>query len=94
MAAKADTVKLLQEIRGYAEITNRRPPPRAIDVPQAAMRPHVLRTALPVYKRWIRIEVQDTPETAVKITWLKPTTTASLLPPLSLRSTGLALRLP
>lgn len=94
MAAKADTVKLLQEIRGYAEITNRRPPPRAIDLPLAQIRPHVLRTALPIYKRWIRVEVQDCPEATVKITWLKANPASNLLPPARLPTASVVRPLP
>jgi hypothetical protein len=29
MAAKANMLKMLQEIRGFSQITNRRPPPRS-----------------------------------------------------------------
>lgn len=47
MAAKVRMLKLLHEIRGYAEIVNRCPPPRSPAVLVAQMRPTVLQPILP-----------------------------------------------
>jgi hypothetical protein len=47
MAAKLRMLKLLQEIRGFAEIVNRCPPPRSSAVLAAQMRPHVFQTVVP-----------------------------------------------
>jgi len=47
MAAKVRMLKLLHEIRGFAEIVNRRPPPRSPAVLLAQMRPTVIQAVLP-----------------------------------------------
>jgi hypothetical protein len=47
MAAKVRMLKLLQEIRGFAEIVNRHPPPRSPALLLTQNRPHVLQPALP-----------------------------------------------
>ena len=47
MAAKVRMLKLLQEIRGFAEIVNRQPPPRSTGLLLAQMRPHVIQAVLP-----------------------------------------------
>ena len=47
MAAKVRMLKLLHEIRGFAEIVNRCPTPRSPAVLVAQMRPTVLQPILP-----------------------------------------------
>ena len=47
MAAKIRMSKLLQEIRGFAEIVNRCPPPRSTALLLTQMRPRVIHTAMP-----------------------------------------------
>jgi len=42
MAAKVKMLKLLQEIRGFSEITNRRPPPRRPGLALTQLRAHLL----------------------------------------------------
>ena len=70
MAAKIDTMKLLQEIRGYAEIGYRRPPPTPLGALMAQLRPHILRAAVPRPRRFLRIEMRESQELAVKINHL------------------------
>ena len=73
MAAKIKLMKLLQEIRGLAEITNRRPHPRFPGLFMIQLRSHVLNTTLSRRKRIIAIDIQglsDIPH-PVKITHLK-----------------------
>jgi hypothetical protein len=47
MAAKVRMLKLLQELRGFAEIANRQPPPRSPALLLAQMRPPVIHATLP-----------------------------------------------
>ena len=47
MAAKVKMLKLLHEIRGFAEITNRRPPPRSPGLFLTQIRSHVAQATLP-----------------------------------------------
>lgn len=47
MAAKVRMLKLLQEMRGYAEVANRLPPPRSAGPLLAEMRPPIIQAALP-----------------------------------------------
>ena len=69
MAAKMIVMKLLQEIRGFAEITDRRPPPRSPGLFLMQLRSHTPHTPLPSRKRSIAVEMQNLPEfpTSVKI---------------------------
>ena len=65
-------LKLLQEMRGFAEIANRRPPPRATGLVLMQLRSHLTHTRLPPRRRSITVEVQglaDIPH-PVKITHL------------------------
>lgn len=67
-------MKLLQEIRGIAEFTNRRPQPRPLGLFLVQMRSHVTQTTLQNRKRNIAIDsptFTDIPH-PVKITHLKP----------------------
>ena len=81
MATKMNTTKLLQEIRGFAEIANRRPQPKPPGLFLMQIRPHVLRPVMPKRKLEVHIEMQalqDVPHpvriTHVKETALPPTT--------------------
>ena len=75
MAAKVRMLKLLQEIRGFADIVNRCPPPRSPGVFVAQMRPHVLQAAMP--RRNLRVTTVERDSTdlphPVKISHLKQT---------------------
>jgi hypothetical protein len=82
MAAKADTMKLLQEIRGYAEITNRRPKRQLPGLFFAQMRAQMLRV-LPRPRRQIPVATQEFPEAAVKITFLARAPLPALVGPAS-----------
>jgi hypothetical protein len=75
MAAKVRMLKLLQEIRGFAEIVNRCPPPRPPGVLVAQMRPHIIQAAIP--RRTLRVTMverdsADSPR-PVKINYVKQT---------------------
>jgi hypothetical protein len=72
MAAKAKMMKLLQEIRGFAEISNRRPQSRSPGLFLMQLRSHTTHTTLPPRRRSILIDVQDLSEIPhpVKITHL------------------------
>jgi hypothetical protein len=52
-------LKLLQEIRGFADIANRRPQPRSPGLMLAQFRSHVIQAALPKRKLSVRTDVQD-----------------------------------
>ncbi len=55
MAAKMKMMKLLQEIRGLAELTNRRPQPRPLGLFLVQMRSHITQTSNQNRKRSIAI---------------------------------------
>lgn len=67
-------MKLLQEMRGFAEISNRRPQTRSPGLLMLQMRSQTFRTALSKRKRTITINVQERPNVPdpVKITHLRP----------------------
>jgi hypothetical protein len=75
MAAKVRMLKLLQEIRGFAEIVNRCPPPRSPGVFVAQMRPHLIQAAMP--RRSLRVTMVERDSThiphPVKINHVKQT---------------------
>ena len=52
-------LKLLQEIRGFAEIATRRPSPRSPALVLMQMRSHVIQAALPKRKLSVQMDVQD-----------------------------------
>jgi len=52
-------LKLLQEIRGFAEMANRRPPPRATGLVLMQLRSHLTQTRLPPRRRSIVVDVKD-----------------------------------
>ncbi len=47
MAAKLKMLKLLQEIPGFAEVTNRRPKPQSAAQAMTQMRPPIIQAVLP-----------------------------------------------
>jgi hypothetical protein len=65
-------MKLLQEIRGFAEITNRRPQLRSPGLFLMQLRSHLTHTTLPRRKRSVLIDMQDLADNPhpVKITHL------------------------
>ncbi len=72
MAAKIRIMKLLQEMRGFAQVTNRLPPQRQPGLFLMQLRSHVGQTTRPIMKRVITVEVQEPQYVAepVKITHL------------------------
>src|ERR1051326_284667 len=85
MAAKVRIMKLLQEIRGFAEITQRRPPPKQPGLFLIQLRSHV-NHATAAKRKTIAVDVLDHPDIPhpVKITHLRPT---SPLRPASVQAT-------
>jgi len=77
MAAKVRLFRLLQEIRGLAEISNRRPQSRTPGFFLMQMRSHVVHTTSPGCRRSIAIALQDLPDIPhpVKITHVKAAST-------------------
>ena len=63
MAAKVMMLKFLQELHGFAEVTDRRPPPRSIGLTLMQLRSHLGPTRVPPRRRTITIEVEDLAET-------------------------------
>lgn len=59
MAAKLRMFKLLQEIRGFAHITNRQPPPRSPGLVLMQLRSHIVQATLPRRRLNIRMDEQD-----------------------------------
>ena len=74
MAAKIKIMKLLQEIRGFAEICNRRPQPRPLGLFLLQLRSHVVQTTALRRKRTIVIQMQGQTDIPypVKITHMPP----------------------
>ncbi len=66
-------MKLLQEMRGFAEISSRRPQPRSPGLFLMQMRSHVLQTTGSKQRRTLAVEIQDQLDIAhpVKITHLR-----------------------
>ena len=83
MAAKIRMLKLLQEIRGFAEIVNRCPPPRLPGLLFMQMRSHVIQATLPRRRLKITTDVQDRPDTPhpVKINHVKQDPAPAATPP-------------
>ena len=67
MATKAILLKLLQESRGYEQITNRRPTPRPIVLYLMQLRTQTAHTQSPAQRRTIATEWQDGGETPVSV---------------------------
>jgi hypothetical protein len=74
MAAKMNMSKLLQEIRGFAVISNRRSQRRSPELRLALVGARVFRSALRKRKLSIRIDTQDRTNIPyrVKINYVKP----------------------
>jgi hypothetical protein len=74
MATKMRMMKLLQEIRGFADITNRRPPSRQPGLFLIQLRSHIFNTSQSSRRRTIVVEMQEQPDIPhpVKITHLQP----------------------
>ena len=72
MAAKAIMLKLIQEMHGYAEVTNRCPPPRPTGLTLIELRSSLTHTRLPPRRQSIAIEAPDLADVPhpVKITHL------------------------
>lgn len=62
MAAKIRMLKLLQEIRGFAEITKRRPTPRMPGLILMQMRSQVIQASLPKRKLSVQTDAQSHPD--------------------------------
>lgn len=75
MATKMRILKLLQEIRGLAQITNRRPQPKAPGLFLIQLRTHLTQSTPSRQKLVISVDMQNPPDLPhpVKITHLKPT---------------------
>lgn len=74
MATKVRIMKMLQEIRGFAEITQRRPQPRQPGLFLIQLRSHVTYTTATKRKQTITVDMLDHPDIPhpVKITHLRP----------------------
>lgn len=74
MAAKMNMSKLLQEIRGFAEISNRRSQRRSPELRLTLVGSRVFRSALRKRRLSIRIDTQDRTNIPyrVKINYVKP----------------------
>jgi hypothetical protein len=72
MATKIKMMKLLQEIRGMAQITNRRPQPKTPGIFLMQLRAHVTNATTPRRRLVIPVDLKDLPDipTPVKITHL------------------------
>ncbi len=79
MAAKIKVMKLLQELHGFAEVTNRRPPPRVPGLFLLQLRSNLLHLSGSKDKRTISIDMQARPDLPlpIKIKHLKPLSAAS-----------------
>jgi hypothetical protein len=75
-------LKLLQEIRGFADITSRRPQPRSPALVVAQIRSHIVQAALPKRRLNVKMDAHDLPDVPhpVKINHVKqaPATSVSL----------------
>ena len=83
MAAKIKIMKLLQEMRGFAFVTNRRPQPRRPGLYLLQMRSHLLQASLTREKRTINVDMQalaDLPH-PIKIKHLKADARPVIAPP-------------
>jgi hypothetical protein len=58
MATKIRVLKLLQEVRGYAEITNRRPPPRPPLLYLMQLRAHPAPADLPKHRLTVETDAR------------------------------------
>ena len=74
MATKLKLMRFVEEVRGYAEITNRRPTPRPAVLYLMGLRSHVVEVAAPKRKVAIFVGLKKSPDIAhpVKINFVKP----------------------
>lgn len=74
MANKAKLMKLLQEVRGYAQVTNRRPAPRPSVLYLMQLRGRNVQAAAPRRRLVVVAETHESTNTPlpIKITHLKP----------------------
>ena len=72
MATKLKLMKLLQEIRGFAQLTQRRPQPKPPGLFLLQLRSHVHHATLPRRRLTIPIQLHEPPDipTPVKITFI------------------------
>jgi hypothetical protein len=72
MATKIKMMKLLQEIRGMAQITNRRPQPKPPGLFLMQLRSHVMQATIPRRRLVIPVDLREPPDIPhpVKITHL------------------------
>jgi len=85
MASKIRMLKLLQELRGFAEIGKRRPPPRLPGVLLMQMRSRLIQATLPRRRLSVEMHVNhhlDIPH-PVKINHVKQPPAPGALPPAS-----------
>jgi|SRR5882672_12254294 len=82
MAAKVQIMKLLQEIRGFAEITHRRPQPRQPGLLLIQLRSHVIHTTATRRKQTIAVDMLERADIPhpVKITHLRPAPVPAISP--------------
>jgi hypothetical protein len=92
MAAKVQIMKLLQEIRGFAEITNRRPQPRQPGLLLIQLRSHVIHTTAARRKQIIAVDMLERPDIPhpVKITHLRPASVPPVSPTTTTATTTVA----
>ncbi len=85
MAAKIKMLKLLQEIRGFAEMSRRRPPPRLPALMLSQMRSHVVQATLTKRRLNVRTSVNDRAAVSrpVRIVHVKHGPAAQAAPPAS-----------
>jgi hypothetical protein len=90
MAAKVRIMKLLQEIRGFAEITQRRPQPRQPGLFLIQLRSHVTRTTATKRRQTIVVDMPDHSDIPhpVKITHLRPAPAQAPLAPTTATATA------
>jgi hypothetical protein len=83
MAAKIKMLKLLQEMRGFANVTNRRPKSRPSELVLAQMRPPVIQAALPRRRLNVAMGKDDCSNLPhpVRINHLKPTSEPAVTVP-------------
>lgn len=83
MATKMKIMKWLQEVRGLAEISSRRPQNRLPGLVLMQMRSHALPTAASRSKRTLAVEVQEPLDIPypVKITYLQGNPGPTAAPP-------------
>lgn len=71
MATKAKLMKLIEEVRGYAQITNRRPAPRPPVLYLMELRAHATQNQMPKRRLDVASENASSPS-PIKITHISP----------------------